>query len=588
MTQTNISNQDSNLPENSNFGKSLFTKSILYILLFVSLLPLFLTFPLDLIDIDSSQYAEISRELVESGNPFFIYDNGRKYLDKPILTFWKIAASFAIFGYENFAFRIPAILLTLLSFIGIFKLTEIYSGNRDRAWLAVFLYALSPGLYSMVVDPKIDVYLTAYLILVHCFYYFGFKKNRNYYYLMYLAMGLGFVTKGPIAMVIPAISIGADILFRRDWKRLLEMKLFPGVFLSLLPPLLWCIPLFLEFQTYGPYFFLWIQSFGRFYLKRYNQSLNPMYFYSSFSWAFGIFILPFFYYIFGKIRNYNKEARITKLPKRILSNEYKDGDFVIGFWLFLFLFLISFSRFQLPQYIYWCLPAGAVLGSGYLYKLLNSIASNGSLAPKESRIPAVFLYITSFIFLLASLVIPILIMDVELNYYFLTLLFIGIIIWMYLKASKAVLSLSILLVSVSLFFSQVSAVVYPLLTSYQPAKVIGEYLQKNEPEANRLYLFGIPASKRSYAFYSQRYTKTLFDSEIFESELRKDGTRYLLVQDSWVPKMQEFFGDKIEFTKIKSYPAYKVATPEAKFFLKNKRNTVTNEVILYLAKFKDS
>lgn len=43
---------------------------ILFIFLIVSVLPLILTLPLDMIDIDSSQYAEISREMVEGGNPF--------------------------------------------------------------------------------------------------------------------------------------------------------------------------------------------------------------------------------------------------------------------------------------------------------------------------------------------------------------------------------------------------------------------------------------------------------------------------------------------------------------------------------------
>lgn len=169
---------------------------VLFVLLIVSVLPLILTLPLDVIDIDSSQYAEISREMVEGGNPFFIRDNGRKYLDKPILTFWKISLSFFVFGYQNFAFRLPALLFTFLSFWGMFKLTELYSGSRLRAWIAVFLYALSPGLYSMVVDPKIDVYLTPYLILVHTFYYLGFKKIR--------------------ITIMECISRWASVLLRRD------------------------------------------------------------------------------------------------------------------------------------------------------------------------------------------------------------------------------------------------------------------------------------------------------------------------------------------------------------------------------------
>ncbi|MBE8416218.1 hypothetical protein IQA55_10720, partial [Leptospira borgpetersenii serovar Tarassovi] len=139
------------------------------------------------------------------------------------------------------------------------------------------------------------------------------------------------------------ISIGGDILFRRDWKRLSEMKLFPGAFLALFPPLLWSIPLYLEFQTYGPYFFLWIQSFGRFYVKMYNQKFNPLFFYSNFSWAFGAFILPFAGFVFERVRFFLKEGQVKGVFKNILKNEYTNRDFVPGFWLFLFLFLISFS-----------------------------------------------------------------------------------------------------------------------------------------------------------------------------------------------------------------------------------------------------
>jgi hypothetical protein len=554
-------------------------------LLFICTLPLFLTLPLDVIDIDSSQYAEISREILESGNPFFIHDNGRKYLDKPGLTFWKISLSFLIFGYQNFAFRIPALLISLLSLWGIYKLTELYSGSSTRAWLAVFLYSLSPGLYSMLVDPKIDVYLTAYLILVHCFYYLGYKKNVNYYYLMYFAMGLGFITKGPIAMVIPAISIGMDILIRRDWKRLGELKLFPGVLLSILPPLLWSIPLYMEFQTYGPYFFLWVQSFGRFYLKRYNQSFNPMFFYSNFSWAFGIFILPFLYYIAIGIRKYFQSTKWNSLPKRIWKNEFKNKDFTIGFWLFLFLFLISFSRFQLPQYIYWCLPPAAILGSGYLESLLNSIQER-----KQSKyyfsLPFILFLFTAVLFLGATIAIPILSIELEWHFFILPILFSLILVRIYKKSSLPVFYLAFVLCSISLFFSTVGLYVYPMLTSYQPAHEVGDYLRVHEPNKERLFLFGIPASKRSYAYYAQRYTKTLFDKELFENSLKKDGERFLLVQDSWESKMNDFFGNGIVFEKIQSFPAYKVATPELKFFLKSSRGKVTNSVILFKASYR--
>ncbi|RHX80954.1 ArnT family glycosyltransferase [Leptospira yasudae] len=560
---------------------------VLFVLLIVSVLPLLFTLPLDVIDIDSSQYAEISREMVEGGNPFFIRDNGRRYLDKPILTFWKISLSFLVFGYQNFAFRLPALLFTFLSLWGMFKLTESYSGSRLRAWIATFLYALSPGLYSMVVDPKIDVYLTPYLILVHAFYYLGFKKNKNYYYLMYFAMGLGFITKGPIAMVIPGLSIGGDILFRRDWKRLLEMKLFPGALLAILPPLLWSIPLYLEFQTYGPYFFLWIQSFGRFYVKMYNQKFNPLFFYSNFSWAFGVFILPFVGFVFDRVRKFFKDGNGKTVFQNILKNEYKDGDFVLGFWLFLFLFLISFSRYQLPQYIYWCLPAAAVIGSGFFESLLIGFKDRkeGGAVVKVGQALLLF---TAGAFLATVFILPSISIQVGWEYLILPLIYLAVFLWVYFQSGKEGRLLASWIFPVSLFFSIVSLYLYPMLTSYQPSKEIGTFIRENEPGKEKLFLFGVPASKRSYAYYSQRISRTLFDPAILVEAIQKDGQRYLIVQDKWVPKMDEFFGKDVQFETVREFPSYKVATPEGKFFLKAQREKVVGKVILMKATLKNS
>lgn len=550
-----------------------------WMLLAIAVLPLFLTFPLDVIDIDSSQYAEISREMTDSGNWFFIRDNGRRYLDKPILTFWKISSSFLLFGQNNFAFRLPAILMTLISLWGIFTITKLHSGNVKQSWLATLLYAMSPGLYAMVVDPKIDVYVTPYIILVFAFYYLGIKKKPVYFYAMYLAMGLGFVTKGPIAVVIPGIGIGGDILFRRDWKRLLEMKLIPGGLLALLPPLLWSIPLYLEFNTYGPYFFLWVQSFGRFYIKMYDQKFDPFFFYSNFSWAFGVFILPFILYVVVSLRSFGKEGW-KGLFGSIRKNEWKEKDFVPFFWLFLFLFLISFSKYQLPQYIYWCLPAGAVVGSGFLLRLTEGVSD------LTARIGKGLVILTALGFLLAGFVFPILVLDADLTFYLWTFAYValGVLIWIFLPSDRLVGTLT---VSVSFFFTLVSLYAYPLLISYQPSKEIGALIQESEPGKEKFLMFGVPASKRSYAFYSKRLTRTLFDPEVLFEALKKDGDRMILISERFLPHFDEFTAGRVDLDIFAEYPSYKVATPEFGFFLKSKRDSLTTKVYLGHIRFKD-
>ncbi|EPG76256.1 dolichyl-phosphate-mannose-protein mannosyltransferase [Leptospira fainei serovar Hurstbridge str. BUT 6] len=557
---------------------SLFSrKFVIWILLAIAILPMLLTFPLDVIDIDSSQYAEISREMTDSGDWFFIRDNGRRYLDKPILTFWSISSSFVLFGQNNFAFRLPAILLTFLSLWGIFTVTKLYSGSVKQGWLAVLLYALSPGLYAMVVDPKIDVYVTPYIILVFAFYYLGTKKNSAYYYAMYVVMGLGFVTKGPIAVVIPGIGIGGDILFRRDWKRLSGMKLFPGVIIAALPPLLWSIPLYLEFNTYGPYFFLWVQSFGRFYVKMYDQKFNPGFFYANFAWAFGVFILPFLAYISGKAVPFLRQKG-TALFSSVRSNVWKEADFVPAFWLFVFLFLISFSKYQLPQYIYWCLPAAAVLGSGFLMNLISG---------EESRLidwGRILTWATCALFLLAGILLPVLSVTVGFGYIGWTLFYAAAATALWFLSGKKERILSALIISTSFFFTLVSVYAYPLLISYQPSKEIGKIIQEAEPNKDKLLLFGVPASKRSYAFYAKRFARTLFDPDVLFEALNKDGERLIVVSEKFLPSFSEFMQDKVDVDILAEFPSYKVATPEGKFFLKSKRESVVSKV--YLAKIR--
>ena len=63
---------------------------------------------LPLLGFDSSQYAEISRQMFESGNYFQIQLDGREYLDKPPLLFWLSSLSIQFSELMN-SLRIPSL-----------------------------------------------------------------------------------------------------------------------------------------------------------------------------------------------------------------------------------------------------------------------------------------------------------------------------------------------------------------------------------------------------------------------------------------------------------------------------------------------
>ncbi|HMV42240.1 MAG TPA: glycosyltransferase family 39 protein [Leptospiraceae bacterium] len=554
-----------------------------YLILFlISLIPYVLTLTHDVIDIDSSQYAEIAREMIETGEFFHLKDNGKNYLDKPILTFWTIASSYKIFGISNFAYRLPAFLITLLSFYSIFRITTLISGSRERGILASLAYSVAPGVFAMLIDPKIDVYLVAYLTFAFHAYYLGVKQNSNWFYLMYLFISMGFITKGPISMVIPALAIGGDILVRRDWKLLLRMKVLSGILIVASLPAFWSYLLYQDFSSHGPVFFLWIQSFGRFYRQMYNQKFDPLYFVTNYSWAFAGFILPIFYTMFLFFKNIKQNKSDVKLFRRILNsieeNKEKESYYVIYIWLFVFLFLISFSRYQLPQYIYWALPAGAIFISRYIEEFLN--------IKKETNLSrSVFqnlLFVIPALLIIAIIVIPLVVLNVNILYGIPILVF--LVALLYFKKILPV-SFIVSVLSLSLFFSIVGLYIYPELTSYQPSNQFGAVIRQMEPDKNEIFTYRMSFSKRSYAFYAARFTKPIFDREKFFKVLESESERLVVVSKDDLPQFQDFLKENVLIEVIAEKPSYKVATPKADFFLKEKRPLVTKNILLIKVKY---
>ncbi|TGL63831.1 glycosyltransferase [Leptospira ognonensis] len=538
------------------------------LLLLISSLHLLFTLPLDVIDIDSAQYAEIARQMANSGDFFTLIDNGRRYLDKPILTFWTIASSFQLFGLTNIAFRLPALLLSFLSVYSIFRITMLIWENERQAYLAAIVYLITPGFYAMVVDPKIDVYLVSYLVFTYHFYYLGRKKNPNYYYLMYLMMSLGFITKGPISVVIPALSIGGDILFRRDWKLLLSMKLFPGLLVLASLPAFWCALLYRDFNSYGPAFFIWIQSFGRFYKEMYNIKFDPFYFYKSFTWAFMSGVIPMILYIGFRVVRYYRNVGWKEILRKIRVNEYSNVDFVVPFWVFLFLFLISFSRYPLPQYIYWILPGAAIY--------FGRIAEESLFSSVTKRMRPSFM-IAGIIYLVGYCLLPLFVSEVGILY---PVFFLIGLVFIFLMAQFIPIELLVTVTGAALFYSAISLVYYPLLTTYQPSKEMGAKIKELEPNEPVLYTFRLSNSKRSFAFYANRNFRNIYDMETLEALWKDHPERLVVVPTEHLGLIQEATGKAYSIEVVMERESYKVATPTVAFLKKETRPLVTKKISL--------
>ncbi len=97
-------------------------KSINYALLFFGCIAFHLigTWSVPLIDRDEPRFAEASREMIERGDYIVPHFNNQLRLDKPPLAYWAQAASYKIFGENDFAARFPSTIAAALVALSIF------------------------------------------------------------------------------------------------------------------------------------------------------------------------------------------------------------------------------------------------------------------------------------------------------------------------------------------------------------------------------------------------------------------------------------------------------------------------------------
>ncbi len=73
-------------------------------------------------------HAEAAREMVERGDRVTLHINGIRYLEKAPLMYWLTAASYSVFGFTQFATRLPMALGTILLVIIVYY----YEARRQK------------------------------------------------------------------------------------------------------------------------------------------------------------------------------------------------------------------------------------------------------------------------------------------------------------------------------------------------------------------------------------------------------------------------------------------------------------------------
>lgn len=298
---------------------------------------------------DETRYAQISQSMLQSGNwvtPHFI---GLRYFEKPIAGYWLIAIGQAVFGDNLFGVRIASALTTGLS-VWLAWLLASRLWNDPRKSFASALLLMSFGLVAgeagyANLDPQFAFWVN--LILVALWFAFTAQSQRARLWawsVLGVACGMGFMTKGFLAWLLPVL-IGVPFAL---WQRRIKEMLCYGP-LAIVLAIAVCLPWALMIHHQEPdfwQFFFWNEHIRRFSASD-AQHIQPWWFYlplllaASLPWA-------------------------TLLPAALLDawkQKRQPGIAFLLLWLLLPLAMFSLSKGKLPTYILPCLlPLALLMG----------------------------------------------------------------------------------------------------------------------------------------------------------------------------------------------------------------------------------
>lgn len=230
----------------------------------------------DLIDPTESRYATVAQEMLISDDwltpKLHLPEGIVPYLGKPPLHFWLTGVSYQLLGVEEWTARLPSFLAAILILLVVFK----FSRNRfgEEAALGSSLVTLSSVMFFFLAGASVtDVTLTA-LVTLSSIYLYEFVSNREaFFYKLLPAIifcALGFLCKGPVAIVLTFMPMLLVSCLRRDFSWIAKIKWFRSGFIFLLLIAPWIVASEVRNPGFIEYFF-WNENLARYLLKNYGD-----------------------------------------------------------------------------------------------------------------------------------------------------------------------------------------------------------------------------------------------------------------------------------------------------------------------------
>lgn len=207
-----------------------------------------------LAETSEARYAEISREMLLSGdylNPELL---GIFHFHKPPITYYITTLGYRIFGINEFGARFFLQIAVIIQLLFVYGLAQLLYKNRKVAFLSGLIYFSMPIVLISTRNLTTDAYLTTFILgALYCWQLYVSHGRAMVLYACYLLIGIALLTKGPVALLfIVAYIVVEKIVFKRGWKVSLHHVM--GILLCLAIGASWYVLVMVENPRLWDYF----------------------------------------------------------------------------------------------------------------------------------------------------------------------------------------------------------------------------------------------------------------------------------------------------------------------------------------------
>jgi 4-amino-4-deoxy-L-arabinose transferase len=475
-------------------------------------------------------YGQATREMIANDTWVTPSINGKVFAEKPVLYYW-MARVFSLLpgGPDEGNLRLPSAFTALVSTWLLYLLALPYVGHRRSIWagalfactFAVFWGARPIQMDILVLGGTLAVLVPLSRVADH-----GMPPMKGWL-LAGAAAGLGFMGKGPVAWVLPALVFCSYAVLTGRPRLFLNRWVWGAAAAAVVVILPWHLGIWLSDQGDILVEMYYRQNFTRFHNPWDHQSpwhyFIPYFFLDMAPWAF---FVPLAFRLPGRDRN---ERRLDLMA----------WIYIIGIIAF-----FSLSQSKRSAYIMPVAPAAAYLASGVLIRL-----KDGDLPALRRRVAFVLFVAAGSIMTLGGIAVVLRVIPEHPEFAtagkvlaaVLTLGGLAVITATAVKGRGRYATVALASLCIAVFLTGV-LVVAPAEDPQKSARVFSSQVNERMAEGGHLYSYRFWDWRSGYTFYTGRMITNLKSEDELREVWSQDREAFLIVEGKWVDEARELLG----------------------------------------------